>query len=253
MTSGALNFQANRITANKGLDQTRAPFVRLWDDFVGDTLNTDLWVATQTGAGTAWAVSSTAGDPVAAHGGWISATTEAIDAAANELGSMAATTVGNFRADRARNDSLLVFEASLSLPVITTIIVNAGFTDDETEGAALAMSLSGTTWTTTATDAALWVFDTNATTDVFNGQTVDTDVDGTHVAGIAPVAATATVLRIEIDNTGQAYFYQDGVNRGTVTAGVTETVPLIPYVAVGSTTTTAVSLEADYVLAACPR
>jgi len=35
--------------------------------------------------------------------------------------------------------------------------------------------------------------------------------------------------------------------------GVTETIPLIPYVAAFSTTTTAVDFECDYVYTACAR
>src|SRR3989337_43243 len=53
----------------------------LFDDFLGDTLNTNTWVATETATGVAWAVSSTAGDPVAAHGGPGSAQTDNVDAA----------------------------------------------------------------------------------------------------------------------------------------------------------------------------
>lgn len=232
--------------------------VVLWDDFVGDTLNTDAWIATDTAAAglgsSAFAISSTAGDPVAAHGGWISGTCSDNDSGSTEIGSMAATTVGNFRPDRAGN-GLLVFETRITLPAITTIRVNAGLTDDEAEAnAVLAMSLSGTTWTTTATDAALWVFDTAATTDVFYGQTVDSDADGTAVTGTAPVAATALRLRIEIGPTGSVYFYRDGNYVGSETAvGVTETVPLIPYLGVANEGAANKVLEADYVLTACAR
>jgi len=228
----------------------------LFDDFLGDTLNTNTWVATETATGVAWAVSSTAGDPVAAHGGWVSAQTDNVDAAAEELACMAATTVGNFRPDRAGN-GLLVFEARVSIPTaLTARFFNVGLTDDETEGAALAMSITTATWTTTATDAALWVFDSTATdNDNWLGQTVDSGSDGTHIAStVATAADTAQVLRIEIDSAGGCYFYEGGAFMGVETAiGVTETVPLIPYVAAGSTATTAVDFECDYVYTACAR
>src|SRR3990167_9969502 len=148
----------------------------LFDDFLGDPLNTNTWVATETATGTAWAIDSTAGDPVAAHGGWVACATDNVDAAAEELACMAATTVGCFRPDRAGN-GLLVFEARVSIPTaLTARFYNVGLTDDETEGAVGAFSISGTTWTTTATDAALWGFSSAATdNDNWLGQTVDTN------------------------------------------------------------------------------
>ena len=227
----------------------------LFDDFVGDTLNTNLWLATETATGTPWAISATAGDPAAGHGGWASAQTDNVDAAAEELGAAASATAGQWRADRAGN-GLLVFEASISIAgALTARILNAGLTDDPTEGAAIAMSLSTVTWTTTASDAALWVFSSLATdNDNWVGQTVDTDVDGTHIAStVATAANTAQVMRIELDSAGGAYFYEGGQFQGAVSVGVTETVLLCPYVALASTTTTAADIELDYVFTACAR
>ena len=251
--------QGLRMSGASWLEQTGAAV--LFDDFVGDTLNTNLWLATETATGVAWAISATAGDPVAAHGGWASAQTDNVDAAAEELAAAASSTVGQWRADRAGN-GVLVFQCRLTSPTaITARIINAGFTDDPTEGAALAMSLSTTTWTTTASDAALWVLSSLATdNDNFVGQTVDTDVDGTHIASaVAAAADTATVLRVELDSVGGAYFYQtDGATarpafQGYVSVGVTETVALCPYVALASTATTAADIELDYVLVSCAR
>src|SRR3990172_4681177 len=160
----------------------------LFDDFLGDTLNTNTWVATEVATGVAWAISSTAGDPVAAHGGWVACETDNVDAASEELASMAATTVGNFRPDRAGN-GLLVFEARVSIPTaLTNRYYNVGLTDDETEGVTLAFSIATATWTTTATDAALWVFSSAATdNDNWLGQTVDSNSDGTHIASTVEI------------------------------------------------------------------
>ena len=147
--------RALRMSGASWLEQTGAAV--LYDDFVGDTLNTNLWLATETATGVAWAISATAGDPVAGSGGWASAQTDNVDAAAEELSAAASATAGQWRADRAGN-GLLIFQCRLTVPTaITARIVNAGFTDDPTEGAALAMSISTTTWTTTASDAALAV------------------------------------------------------------------------------------------------
>ncbi len=226
-----------------------------FDDFLYDTLSAD-WLATQTATGTAWAVSATAGDPSAGHGGWISATTDNVDASANEIGFGAdGAPAAGFKAERAGN-GMLVFEANISKPTaITTTWVNVGLSDDPTEGAALAMSLTTTTWTTTATDAAIWgLFSTATESTHFVGQTVDTNADGTHiVSGIAAAADTATRLRIELDSIGQAYFFQNDAFQGMVAVGTSPDVILTPYIGVGGTTTTSTALEVDYVLVACGR
>ena len=226
-----------------------------FDDFLYDTLGVD-WLATQTATGTAWAVSPTAGDPVAGHGGWISATTDNADASANEIGFGAdGAPAAGFKAERAGN-GMLVFEARISKPTaITTTWVNVGLTDDPTEGAALAMSLTTTTWTTTATDAAIWgLFSTATDNDNFILQTVDSNADGTHVPStIAAAADTATRLRIEVDSAGVVYGYQDDKYQGIVSVGVSPDVILTPYLGVGGTTTTSTALEADYVFVACAR
>jgi hypothetical protein len=259
MGSGALNFQGGRITANWAVDQQQVPQITYFEDFLGDTIDLTARGLTVTNTGTPGAtfdISTAAGDPVAGHGGWAAGTTEAIDASAIEVAVMGNTAAGQFRADRATSGRPLVFEARVSIPTaLTARIMNVGFSDDETEGAAMAMSLSTATWTTTASDAALWTYSSLATDDDnWIGQTVDTDVDGTHLAsGIAAVADTATVLRVELDSAGVAFFHQDGEMQGAVAAGVTETVGLIPYVAWGSTTTTAVPFEIDYIFATVPR
>ena len=151
---------------------------------------------------------------------------------------------------------MLVFEARVSKPTaLTTTLVNVGLTDDPTEGAALAMTLSTTTWTTTATDAAIWgLYSTATDNDNWIGQAVDTNVDATHVAStIAAAADTATRLRIELDSAGVAYFFQDDKFQGAAAVGTSPDVILTPYLAVGATTTTSTALEADYVLVACAR
>lgn len=248
-----------KMSGASWLEQTGAAV--LYDDFVGDTLNTNLWLATEVATGVPWAISATAGDPVAGHGGWASAQTDNVDAASEELAAGASATAGQWLASRA-GQGMLVFQCRLTIPTaITARIINAGFTDDPTEGIALAMSLSGTTWTTTATDAALWVLSSTATdNDNFVGQTVDTNVDGTHIASdVAAAADTATVLRVELDSVGGAYFYQsDGATaapkfQGYVSVGASEDVLLCPYVALASTTTTAADIELDYVTVGCAR
>ena len=105
--------QALKMSGAAWVEETGA--VKLHDDFVGDTLNTNLWLATETATGVAWAISATAGDPVAGHGGWASAQTDNVDAAAEELSAAASATAGQWRADRAGN-GMLVFQCRLTIP-----------------------------------------------------------------------------------------------------------------------------------------
>ncbi len=224
-----------------------------FDDFLYDTLSVD-WLATQTATGTGWAVDATAGDPSAGHGGWISATTDNVDAAANELGLGASATAGLFKAERAGN-GMLVFEARISKPTaLTTTLVNVGLSDDPTEGAAIAMTLATTTWTTTATDAALWGLYSTATDNThFLAQAVDTNTDDTHVVGPTAAADTAIRLRLEIDSLGVVHAFADDAYYGILATGTSPDVLLVPYIAVAATTTTSTALEVDYVLTACGR
>lgn len=241
-----------------------------FDDFIGDTLNTDLWLLTKTDGtdaattGATFAIAAAAGDPSAGHGGWASASPDqSTDTATSvEMGIGAdGAPVSGFKATRAGGadgSGVLAFTTALTLPVITNIRVNAGLTDDPTEGAVLAASLATTTWTTTATDMALWVFDTAATTDVFYGQTSSGTTDGTAVASSAPVAATAVVLRIEMDSLGNANFYRGAsaaalayvgtVVNGDATGGL-HTSLLTPYIGISNAinATDGISVEVDYV------
>jgi len=250
-----------RMTASSWVEPTGAAV--FFDDFLGDTLDSNKWLATNTDGtdttGSAFAIAAAAGDPSAGHGGWIVGTPGTNSDSAEELGFGAdGAPASGFIAGRA-GKGMLVFETRITLPVITNIRVNAGFSDDPTEGAALAMSLNATTFTTNDADGVLWVFDTTATTDVFYGLGVAGGTDSatdslTCAVGAAPVAETALTLRIEVDSSANAWFYQDGTYKGTnQSSAVTSTVLLTPYLAVGNLGTDAGALEADYVLVACAR
>jgi hypothetical protein len=73
-----------------------------------------------------------------------------------------------------------------------------------------------------------------------------------------------TVLRVEIDAAGNAYYYascsgstaigrQAPTGWGSLALAVTPTVPLLPVFTAAATTTTAVTWEVDYVFAAQAR
>lgn len=125
----------------------------------------------------------------------------------------------------------LVFECRFKLAAITTVAIYVGLTDTKSlEG---PVSLSGTTYTTNATDAVGVLFDTAATTDTWRLVGVANDVDATHVdTGLAPVADTYETWRIEVDTAGKATFYRNGAQIGSLSGAVTASVALTPVVVI---------------------
>lgn len=147
-----------------------------------------------------------------------------------------------------------IFECRFKIDAITNVNLFFGFSDAKAEASQLLpMSLSGTTWTTTATDAVGFVFDTAATTDVLYGMGVANGTDATAVQSTsAPVAATYMKLRIELFD-GSAAFYIDDVIVGGSTGFLTSTVALTPLIGVQNRTTAARLLDIDYVYLAQDR
>ena len=144
----------------------------------------------------------------------------------------------------------LWFETRLHInTAITDISVNAGFTDVTTLEE--PFSISGTTITSVASDAACFVYDTAQTTDQWYacGVAGDTDATGNAITGTAPVADTDQTLRIEIDADGEgARFYLDGVLSGTLTANaVTAATSVYATVIANATTTTSKTVDIDYI------
>jgi hypothetical protein len=214
----------------------------IFDDFDGDVIK-DQW-------------SSTAGSdsPAAA-----AALVESVDGlcamvTGDSNASLAAdgvifTSFLNWKVDKG-----LVFEAKVKVSAITNVQLFVGLTDRR-DAIEMPVTLSTVTYSTVATDAVGFLFDTAATTDTIRCVSVANDVDGTHVdSGLAYVADTFKILRIEIDRTFNAYFYIDGVLVGTILAAMRAAIPLAICIcarAAGDTTPKTVSW--DYIGAARPR
>jgi hypothetical protein len=122
----------------------------------------------------------------------------------------------------------LVMEARVSIAAITTVSCFVGLTD--TKALEAPFSLSGTTFTSNATDAVGFLFDTAATTDTIRLVGVKADTDATaQDTSVAFVADTYKVLRVEINSDGAATFYINGLQVGTLmSAAITTTVALTP-------------------------
>lgn len=212
--------------------------VTLFDDFTGKTMSTVWDVQKGSDGGCAdFAIS-------AATSGMLRATTGAGAGASMAVNGVQLSSALNWKA----NQGNLVFEAKVKISAITNVSIFVGFTD---QVAALESpaTLSTTTFTTNATDAIGFLFDTAATTDTIRCVGVANDVDATHTdTSLAYVAATYKTFRIEVSALGVATFYIDGapVNAG-LTGAVTPTVALTPVIAGFTRAAGSITIDADYV------
>ena len=170
------------------------------------------------------------------------------------------TTSGNRSAltsglNQKAEDGSLVFSAIvMNLTSVATRATFIGLTD--TVSLEMPIEISGTTLTTSATDAVGFVYDTDATTDVVYIQGVAADVDTALLsaqrqnrggATFVPTAGTYDEYRIEVNVDGDAYFYINGEYVGMQANAVTPTVLLTPIVIVEARTTAAQTVYADFV------
>lgn len=144
----------------------------------------------------------------------------------------------------------LAIEARFKLSAITTCYCFFGFTDVVTLEAPIISAASADTFTTTASDAVGIMFDTRMSTDNWWLTGVAGDTDATmQNAGVAPVADTYEVWRIEIDSSGVAQFFRNGAAIGTrMTGAVTPGTDLTPTFNVGKTSVAAsMTADMDYI------
>ena len=204
--------QSSRSRAYKGYSSIGS--VELFDDFLGDLIEDGWTVAADTGG------SVNCG--TAAESGVVTLTTDGTDddvvSVAHEL---------NWYGRRG-----CMMEARVKWDVVTTLGFFIGFSDAKSEaGSTMPAALSGTSYTTTATDALGFLFDTDATTDTIRCIGVANDVDATHVdSALSPSAGVYATFRVHVTSAGVATFYIDDVLVGTVAGAVTSTVALTPYV-----------------------
>jgi hypothetical protein len=107
---------------------------------------------------------------------------------------------------------------------------------------------------TTVANAAAIYFDTDADVDQWqavanNANTIQNNADE-YELNVAPVATTYQLLRIEVDATGDCFWYIDGALEGAMATCVATTAVLIPYWWAGSAqdaTGTVNKINVDYV------
>lgn len=144
-----------------------------------------------------------------------------------------------------------VMEARVKVDAITTVGMVVGFSDAKSEADnQVAFEISGATIVDRCTDGVAFCFDTDASNVYwYCCQTKAGTQTGTDTS-IAPVAATYEVLRVELDTSGNAVFYRNGVKVANIASAVTTTTDMTPYIAVISRAGTAArNMDVDYIKA----
>lgn len=98
----------------------------------------------------------------------------------------------------------------------------------------------------TATNAVGWIYGSDGDA-VWTGVGVNAGTDATSVAGAAPTTNVYDVLELAWNDTGDVYFYQNGVLKGSMSAAVAGTRWLTPAVAAFAKDTGGQSIDIDYI------
>ena len=155
------------------------------DEFMGDTLRTDIYVVSNGGG-------ASAASPVITANSLNGICDFVTGTAGDSTASSELSTGLAFRGDRG-----CVMVACLTLSAITGVKVEVGFTDVDNDPGAVNVKA---TPTFTATDCALWVLDTNDNVN-WEGMAANngtTSPMATLAAAFAPVAATYEWLMVEL-------------------------------------------------------
>mgnify|MGYP001558282573 CR=1 FL=1 len=149
----------------------------------------------------------------------------------------------------------LAFQTRVNLSAITTCWAFFGFTDTVAAALEAPYTISGATYTSNATDAVGFLFDTGATTDNIKLVGVKNDVDAANLdAGVAFAAAQYATLRVELDTSGNAHFFINGLFVGYLADAVTAATDLTAIMAVSKLSVAAsMTADIDYVHVAMNR
>lgn len=148
------------------------------------------------------------------------------------------------------NKTNLVFEASIKAAAITNLVLFAGFTN---QLSSLQMPVNGSGsangLTYNAADCVGFLFDTTMTAANWWCAGQAASVPATAInSNAAPVAATYDKLRIEVDVLGNATFFLNSIQIGTMALAVTPTVALTPCIAAFRRTTATTTVDVDFIL-----
>lgn len=228
-------------------------FIATHDDFIGASIS-GQWTLSKGSDG------STANFAVlAALGGTVRATSGAGAGGTMAVNGVQLSSSLNLQANSANAGAInggTFVEARLKLSAITNIQLFFGLTNQVAALQAPAIGAGGgDTFTYNAVDTVGFVFDTTMTTKnlwlVGNANSVAATAQNT---GAAPVAATYTTLRVELDKNGNASFFRDGKAVGVLmAAAITKNVPLALVVEAFTRTAASATVDLDYIAFGTPR
>lgn len=205
--------------------------VRLFDDFIGDTLDTNLWAVQSDG--TAFAIAEEEDGVITCSG----------------------TTNGHiqsiFGAEIWQPDVMgtIVFEARVRLNTSITQGVFVGLTD-ENDVDEMPADLDTGTLTTTAVDVVGFVYDSQEGTNWYIVSSKAGSDGAQTSAGVGPTAATWQTFRIVVESNGDCRFFINGdevtTSGAARSAAITATIQFAPCVA-QLCSGTASGVSADYI------
>jgi hypothetical protein len=233
-------------TANRDFDITAyeipasAPSTVFYDDFIGNTLDSNKWVVNKGSNG-----SCTNAAIVAGLGGIIEMNTGADAGGTMALNGTQLSSSLNWQGGQGG----LTYEFRVKLSAITNVAIFLGLTDQNSTLEMPFTLAAGNVLTSNASNAVGVLYDTAADTDNWWLVGVTNDVDATKQnSGYAPVANTYEKWHVEISTNGEAKFYRKGVFLGTVMTGaVAANVSLTPVIAAFSRSAASVTVTCDKV------
>jgi hypothetical protein len=227
---------------------TRETHFEIFDDFTYATFDeTDNWISFEGAGATAAVVATAPEGQINLVNGANGDATDGVSMSLILLAKGSLVSLGT-----------TVFECRVSSSVLTGCNMTFGLSDTlaEANEHGLYVASAGTVSDggLTLTNAAAFVFDSDATASTNflvvseNAGTIS-NAAAEEDSGVTPVANTYNVLRIEIDASGDARFYIDGVLVKTEATAVATTALLIPFISVDEAGTSAANtLSIDYVL-----
>lgn len=205
--------------------------VKFFDDFTGDTLDTNNWTGNADAGGTTAINEQENGVCRLAN-----------DGTDNDINSI-------FGAEIWQPNVMgsIIFEARVKINTSTAIDVFIGLTDDN-DSDEMPLLRESAALTSTASDALGFTLD-GATYLQWYVDSVKADADGTTEALNAktkPVLDTWQVFRIVVESNGDAYFFIDGEEMHKIEEAITTTTQYCPCVAIQALGTAA-NVDVDYV------
>lgn len=223
------------------------------ETFMVDDINTAAgngigWVTAVAGGATAFVRASSAAAGIHCLG--------VISAADNDLLELCGDEIFVY-GQTGYNMIEVLFQAN----VVTALAFNIGFNDDSLEASPLPIELSGTTWTTNATDAIMLVLDMDATNYEVHCMWVDDGNDTSEaiadlrMRGASLQADKWAMARLELQDRGSGNglratftFAQDGKSfQKEFNTSLDRDIALVPYIGFESRVATASNIRIKYI------